>query len=96
MAARSSSSWRPRSRACVEPGASAGQEHTGGVGWVEARHGAGDPPGDLGLDLVEDRGEQVGLVTELMVEGAAGHVCLPGDTLGAQLGYGAHPPTVRF
>ena len=39
----------------------AGQEHPGGVGWVEARHGAGHPLGDLGFDLVEDRGEQAAL-----------------------------------
>jgi len=75
-----------RLSAGVEPGAGAGQEHPGGVGGVKARHGGDDPLGDLGFDLIEDRGEQAGLVGELVVKGAAGHACLLGDALGAHLG----------
>ena len=45
-----------------------------------------DPLGDLGFDLVEDRGEQAGLVGELVVEGAAGHAWLFGHALGAHFG----------
>ena len=81
----------------VEPGIGAGQEHAGGVGWVEAGHGAGDPLGDLSFDFIEDGSEQVGFVGELVIEGAAGHACLSRDALGAHFGiaFGAEQTSGR-
>ena len=46
----------------------------------------GDPIGDLGLDLLENRDEQPELALELVVEGTPGHAGRAGDLVGADRG----------
>ena len=52
----------------VEERVCAGDQQRGGVGGVERGDGLSHAVHDLGLHLVEDRGEQLGLVGELVVE----------------------------
>ena len=75
----SGSAQRPASRRCRRAARATGSS-------APAEQAGGEPLGDLRLDLLEDRGEQVLLAGELVVERAAGHPGGPGDLVGADRG----------
>ena len=67
----------------VQPGARAGAQPLDRVGRAGRRHHFADAHADVLLDRLEHGGEQLGLVGELVVQGAARHARRAHDRLGA-------------
>ena len=73
----------------IEPGARAEPHHRDRVGILRLRGRRGDPHRHLRLDRLEDSGEQLGLVGEVVIQRAAGQPGRPNDLFGADIGEAA-------
>ena len=67
----------------LEPAERADAQHGERIGRAGGHRGARGALGHLGLDLLEDGGEELALVGELVVEGPARHAGRAHDLLGA-------------
>ena len=73
------------------------QQHSGRIGWVMLAGRNNHPLRDVAFGRVEDSGEQLGLVGELVVQRTPTHVGLPRDPLSADRSetFGTKQPTRR-